>query len=498
MLGGRISACGRPSRLLEDIRLVSESERNVDRMPGILSRRIGILYDNGSFLLGANVLNAGLVTAILGPELGRKAYVWCAAVIVAALLRGVLILAYRRRYQALTVPTWAWLFTLGAVVSGIVWGVGCAVLFVPGDMLAQLVVALVVAVMAAGGAAGLCAWLPAAFGFVTAISLGLFWVLLAQGDAHYNVMAAMTALMWLALGVIAINFNRMIHRSLSVGLENRRLSERLQRTEMTRAANQARSWFLSAMSHELRTPLNAILGFSDFLKSEAFGPLGSPRYKDYAQDIHSSAEGLLKLVNETLDLSKIESGAVELQEAPLAISEVIKAAETMVQEAATAGQVRIANELSEGVGLLRADARVLRQLLLILLSNAVRFTPRGGAVSLRTSVTEDGGLSLRVTDAGPAIAPDEIAKLEGDFGTADATLAQIREGTGFSLAVARSLAELQDGRLSLSSEGATGMTVTITFPPERVLADSEDPLAISQRPVSQLPVSRTGKRSGRR
>jgi signal transduction histidine kinase len=218
------------------------------------------------------------------------------------------------------------------------------------------------------------------------------------------------------------------------------------------------------------------------------GPLGSSRYKDYAQDIHSSAEGLLKLVNETLDLSKIESGAVELQEAPLAISEVVQAAETMVQETATAGQVRIANELSEDADLLRADARILRQLLLTLLSNAIRFTPRGGAVSLRTSATAEGGLTLSVTDAGPAISPDDIAKLEGDFGTADATLAQIREGTGFSLAVARSLAELQDGRLSLSSDGATGMTVTITFPPERVLADSEDPL-----PSSQPAVSRTGK-----
>ncbi len=486
--GGRVSAGGRPSRLWGNICLVSDSERNHDRTQEILPQQVGILYDNGPVMLVANIVNAGLVTAILGPDLGRKVYLWCAAVVVVALVRGVLSLAYRRRQQALTVPTWAWLFTLGSIVSGIVWGLGCAVLFVPGNILAQLVVAFVAAGMAAGAAAGLCAWLPAALGFVTAILMGLFLVLLAQGEAHYHAVAAMTALMWFALSVIAINFNRMIRRSLSVGLENRELSERLQRTETTRAANQARSWFLSAMSHELRTPLNAILGFSDFLKSEAYGPLGSPRYKDYAQDIHSSAEGLLKLVNETLDLSKIESGAVELQEAPLAIAEVIQATETMVQEAATAGRVRIINELSEGGGLLRADARILRQLLLILLSNAIRFTPRGGAVSLRTWATAEGGLSLCVTDAGPAIAPDDIAQLEGDFGAADATLAQIREGTGFSLAVARSLAELQDGQLSLSSEGATGMTVTITFPPERVLADSEDPL-----PASHPAVSRTGR-----
>ena len=462
-------------------------ERKIDRAQEILPRQVGILYDNGMFLLAANVVSAGLVTAILGSELGRKVYIWCAAVVLVTVARGVLNLAYRHRSQALPVLNWVWLFTLGSIVSGILWGLGCAILFVPGNMLAQFVVAFAAAGMAAGGAVGLCAWLPAALGFTTAILLGLLFALLGQAEAHYAIVATMTVLLWFALSVIAINSNRMIRRSLEVAVENRALSERLRKTETTRAANQARSWFLSAMSHELRTPLNAILGFSDFLRSEAFGPLGSPRYKDYAQDIHSSAEGLLKLVNETLDLSKIESGAIELQEAPLAIAEVVQAAETMVQEAATASQVRIGTELSAGSGLLRGDARILRQLLLILLSNAIRFTPRGGAISLRTSVAPGGGLNLSVTDAGPAIGADDIAKLEGDFGAADASLAQIREGTGFSLSVARSLAELQDGLLSLSSDGATGMTVTITFPPERVLADSEDPL-----PASRPPVSRTG------
>ncbi len=215
---------------------MSESERTVDRAQEILPRQIGVLYDNGLFLLLANVVNAGLVTAVLGPELGRKAYLWCAAIVVVALAHGVLNLAYRRRNQALPVLTWAWLFTLGSIVSGIVWGLGCAVLFVPGNNLAQLVVAFVAAGMAAGGAAGLCAWLPAALGFVTAILMGLLMVLLGQGEALYNVMTAMTMLMWFGLNVMAIIFNRMIRRSLGVGLEIRELGGRLRRTETTRAA----------------------------------------------------------------------------------------------------------------------------------------------------------------------------------------------------------------------------------------------------------------------
>ncbi len=157
----------------------------------------------------------------------------------------------------------------------------------------------------------------------------------------------------------------------------------------------------------------------------------------------------------------------------------------MVQEAAAASQVRIGNELFAGGDLLRADARILRQLLLILLSNAIRFTPRGGAVTIHTTREADGGLSLRVTDAGPGITPDDIAILTGDFGAADSALAHIREGTGFSLAVAKSLVELQDGRLGLSSEGATGMSVTATFPPERVLTVAVAPDRSPPAPLSQ-------------
>ncbi len=171
---------------------MSDSINNVDRALEILPRQIGILYDNDTFLVIANVVSAGLVTAILGPELGDKAYFWCAAIVVVALARGILILSYRRRYQALPVLTWAWLFTLGSIASGIVWGLGCATLFVPGNTLAQLVVAFAAAGMAAGAAVGLCAWLPAALGFTTAILMGLLIALLGQGDASYHVMAAMT------------------------------------------------------------------------------------------------------------------------------------------------------------------------------------------------------------------------------------------------------------------------------------------------------------------
>ena len=441
-----------------------------ERSDEVLRQQVQLLYDNGIVVLFANLVGAALVAVLLGPELAETAYPWCLAVVAVTLAGGVVIWAYRRRSaDAAPAATWAWRLTAGSLASGIVWGLGCVLLFVPDNTGAQLAIGFAAAAMVAAGVAGLCAWLPAAVGFVSAVLVGMVAALLGQGEPHYAVLAGMTALLWLGLAVIAVNFNRMIRRSLSAGVENLALAEELRQARATEAGNQARSWFLAAMSHELRTPLNAILGFSDFLRSEAFGPLGSLRYKDYAQDIHRSAEGLLTLVNETLDLSKIESGAVELEEAPVSVAAAVKSAETMVQEAAAAGRVRIAKDLCERCQVLRIDERILRQVLLILLSNAVRFTPRGGVVSLVTLREADGGLSLRVTDAGPGITADDIAKLTGDFGAADAALAHIREGTGFSLSVAKALVELEDGRFGLSSDGATGMSVTATFPPERVL-----------------------------
>ncbi|MCH8999416.1 MAG: HAMP domain-containing histidine kinase [Proteobacteria bacterium] len=441
-----------------------------ERTDEVLRQQVQLLYDNGTVVLFANLVGAGLVAVMLGPELAQTAYPWCLAVVAVALAGGVVIWAYRRRGgDAAPAATWAWRLTAGSLASGILWGLGCVLLFVPDDTSAQVAIAFAAAAMVAAGVAGLCAWLPAAVGFVTAVLVGMIVALLGQGRPHYAALAGMTALMWLGLVAIAVNFNRMIRRSLSAGVENLALAEALRQARATEAGNQARSWFLAAMSHELRTPLNAILGFSDILRSEAFGPLGSLKYKDYAQDIHRSAEGLLTLVNETLDLSKIESGAIELEEAPVSVAAAVKSAETMVQEAAVAGRVRIDKDLCERCQVLRIDERVLRQVLLILLSNAVRFTPRGGVVTLTTRREADGGLSLRVTDAGPGITADDIAQLTGDFGAADAALAHIREGTGFSLSVAKALVELEDGRFALSSDGATGMSVTATFPPERVL-----------------------------
>ncbi len=178
--------------------------------------------------------------------------------------------------------TWAWRLTAGSLASGLVWGLGCVLLFVPDNTSAQLAIAFAAAAMVAAGVAGLCAWLPAAVGFVGAVLVGMFVALLGQGEAHYAALAGMIALMWLGLVVIEVNFNRMIRRSLSAGVENLALAEELRQARATEAGNQARSWFLAAMTHELRTPLNAILGFSDFLRSEAFGPLGSliPRSAD--------------------------------------------------------------------------------------------------------------------------------------------------------------------------------------------------------------------------
>lgn len=433
-------------------------------------RQVQILYDNNLVVLIANLVLAALAAYILYDALGLTVNIWLAIILLITLGRAGLWQAYRRRtLDPDTASRWALWFTVGATLSGISWGIGNIILFVPGNPGLQLFLAYLAAGVAAGAVAGLSIWRLAFIGFVTPQLLGLVISLLGQGERYYFVMAAMAMLMWLFLVWLATRYNGWMRHSLKLDLENLALHEKLREARFVEAAGHSRSQFIAAMNHELRTPLNAILGFSEMIRSEAFGPLGSEKYKDYIADIHQSAGNLLNLVNDVMSLSKIESGAVELHEKPVDVAAVITDITRSVQEGATAGGVRIARDLTSDCGILSVDERLFRQVLLILLSNAVKYTPRGGEVMLTTSCREGGGFALSVIDTGPAIDTEDIAKLTADFGLSDSTLASSREGVGFSLSLAKSLVELQGGKLELSSGAEAGVTVVAAFPAERVM-----------------------------
>ena len=235
------------------------------------------------------------------------------------------------------------------------------------------------------------------------------------------------------------------------------------------SANRAKSEFLANMSHELRTPLNAIIGFSEMIKDQTLGPVGSIKYRDYARDINESGQHLLDLINDILDLSKVESGTLELDEEDIEMPEFIRSVQTLVTGRAQKGGVELEFDLSDDLPALRADKCKLKQILVNLLSNAIKFTQAGGKVRLRIWCRSDSGCVFQIIDSGIGIAPENIPKALAPFQQVDSDLNRKYEGTGLGLPLAKSLCEMHGGSLDLQSEIGVGTTVTVRFPAERIV-----------------------------
>jgi signal transduction histidine kinase len=232
-------------------------------------------------------------------------------------------------------------------------------------------------------------------------------------------------------------------------------------------ANKAKSEFLASMSHELRTPLNAILGFSEIIKEETFGPVGLHKYVDYAADVHSSGRHLLDLINDILDLSKIDAGKVELHEEELSMAHVMDDSLSLVRERALRGGVALVEEQgAEGLPAVWADRRLLKQILLNLLSNAIKFTPAGGTVT--TSLFADAsGMGFIVRDTGIGMTEEDMQKAMSLYGQVDSRVSRKHRGTGLGLPISLSLAKLHGGDLIVQSAPDKGTTMTLRLPLSR-------------------------------
>jgi signal transduction histidine kinase len=265
--------------------------------------------------------------------------------------------------------------------------------------------------------------------------------------------------------------DQFIHLIASwVGTEFRRREAELasaQAKELAEQASRAKDVFLATMSHELRTPLNAIIGFSDVLRQEAMGPLGTVEYREYADDINASGSHLLTLVNDILDIAKLGTGPIALADDSVDCAALTADCLRLVKQQARNGGVTLHAALPADLPRIRADALRLKQIVLNLLSNAVKFTPAGGRVTVAAAIDGSGHFALQICDTGIGISTDQIAKVVLPF--YQVRDAGRRGGTGLGLSLAKALVELHGGSLHLDSRLGAGTTATVRLPPDRLL-----------------------------
>ncbi len=407
-----------------------------------------------------------------------EATVWLLMVIFSKV--GLLELC--RRYRALpqtdvNLALWLRRLMLAELVSGLVWAGFALIGMGTNDasshifIFASLIVVLAIRMTFASTV------LPILYVGTVPMTLAVVARLLVLDHPFYWAMASMAIgvhvyFIFLAKGLhstaLAMLEFRAEKDALIAELENEKAisDEARGRAE---AANVAKSRFLATMSHELRTPLNAILGFSEVMKSEILGPMQNQSYKEYAGNIHDSGRHLLHLINEILDLSRIEAGRYELHEEPVRLSDVAEDCHRLLKLRAESKGLVIELEFEDRLAQIWGDERAMRQICLNLLSNALKFTPKGGRITVRVAPTPNGGQLLSVKDTGPGIPKDEITKVMQAFGQGSLAHQTAEGGTGLGLPIVKNLVELHGGTFELRSELRKGTEAIMHLPMTRVL-----------------------------
>ncbi|WP_082910582.1 sensor histidine kinase [Magnetospirillum moscoviense] len=273
------------------------------------------------------------------------------------------------------------------------------------------------------------------------------------------ILLAISALVAMGVGLLARSFTTKIILAEELA-EAKREVER---------SSQAKTEFLANISHELRTPLNAVIGFSQVMRNEMLGPLGSARYREYAAGIEESGQHLLQLIDDIMDVSQIESGRVDLREEQVHPSELVESVARLIRPKADSNRVLLFVEPIADLPELRVDARRIKQVLLNVLSNAVKYTPAGGRVELRCRVAESGDFVFEVSDTGIGIRPGDIDRVLRPLDRGESSYTRSYDGPGLGLPIARGLVELHGGSLKLDSFPNNGTQVVVRLPAARVV-----------------------------
>jgi two-component system, cell cycle sensor histidine kinase PleC len=458
-------------------------------------------------LFAQNRLSASLVILLLVGTVGFLSSLWTGAVTAgtwtsAVLIIHAVIITTSRQFlnespKSVVIRTWRIRFIMLDLFYGLAWmfilihpvgvdeGTGTFMLFV---------MLLVVAV-----ASMLASSVPVAvFAATTPVTFAVALDFALRGTLHDYILAVMALT---AQGYFSLLAHRLYSSTLAT-LEARAEKDALigeleaskaisdEARRRAEAANIAKSRFLAQMSHELRTPLNAILGFSEVMKTEIFGAHSVPAYKDYSGDIHNSGVHLLGLINEILDLSRIEAGRYELNEEAVSLAAVAAECSHLLQMRAKSRGLMLHEVFEADMPRLWADERAIRQVCLNLLSNAIKFTPQGGEIWLKVGWTASGGQYLSVKDTGPGIPEDEIPIVLASFGQGSNSIKSAEQGAGLGLPIAKSLIDMHGGTFTLKSRLRIGTEVVVTFPPERVMT-ALAPLAMPAPPIQPPPQPET-------
>ncbi len=370
----------------------------------------------------------------------------------------------------LTARRWGMPIALVMIASGLLWGLFSLSIDWVDDPDMRSFVILIVTSLMTGGAVSFTAYLPACYGYLLGAALPITAALALRGTSTYLLMSCVGLVFLVILMVIARNSNRSITTLITLTLENDTLVNDLRRArDVAEQASRIKSQFLANMSHELRTPLNAIIGFSDIIRSQLFGPLGNRRYEDYLSDIHQSGNHLLHLVNDILDISKLEAGAMEISEGEVELKNIVVESANLVSTQAAAQGVSVMVDLPDRFPRLLADELRLKQVVVNLLSNAVKFSRPGGEVHLSARLSAAGELVIAVRDSGIGMNAADIHIALQPFRQVENALSRSHEGTGLGLPLAKALTEKHGGTLRIASERNVGTTVTVTLPASRLL-----------------------------
>ena len=463
-----------PTQAVAAMRLFAEINRSAAPMLGLVAL--------GTAGLALSLIGAGVVAT-------WAAFIGCAVGLVYALPIACLESVDTEKVAA----AWRRKFVLTTAFCGSAWAyLVAALLRSPAPeapafaMLVMLLVSTVMSLLAATiPAAFVAGMLPMIVGVVLAYlsqlqSAALPAAAMAIGVAGYF-LAVVQRLRAAAARHVSLQAEK---DSLIAELEQAKLNsdEARRRAE---SANLAKSRFLATMSHELRTPLNAILGFSEVMKGELFGPHGVPAYKEYSNDIHVSGQHLLMLINEILDLSRVEAGRYDLKEEPVSLTGVVEDCCRLLSMRAKSRNLTLTDALDRNLPRIWADERAVRQIALNLLTNAIKFTPQGGAVAIKVGWTGSGGQYVSIRDTGPGIPVEEIPVVLSSFGRGSLAHKNAEEGTGLGLPIVKGLVELHGGQFRLTSKLRQGTEAVVIFPPERVMTappalDPETPAETSE------------------